>query len=192
MDRHSEIEMKFQADQVSADEYERFMLNMKARNYHLVDGVDTFYRFGSRVLRFRNGDGWRGLTIKQRKSTTSIIDRVEIDLEIGDSANEGDVEALIHHLGGVREFSIRKLSRIWRVPSAFEVPHEATFALYDVYVNGMVDARYLEVEIERDNECTPEQARKALDKWETVVKNTFKVVGPMNRGLYEIYSEKVK
>lgn len=196
MDRHSEIEIKFKADDVSLHAYHRLVRGMDIRNFKVIRGTDTFYTFPDRpgFLRFRRGEGWRGLTYKERKSEESIVDRVEIDVEVGESVTDRDVDALAKALGGSKEFSITKESHIYRVASEIGgVEHEATLALYDVFVGDKVDARFLEVEIERDNKCKPEEARKVLDKWASLIKNEVLVDGgPINKSLYEIYREKVK
>jgi adenylate cyclase class IV len=195
VDRHSEVEIKFQADDVALTSYHRLVRDMDIRSFKVIEGTDTFFTFPDKdgFLRHRRGQGWRGLTFKRRKSEDSIVDRVEIDVEIGDSVTDKDVEALVKAMGGTKQFSIKKISHIYRVASEIgKVEHEATLALYDVFVNGKVDQRFLEVEIERDNDCDPEEARVALDKWRKLINNELKVVGPINKSLYEIYLERTK
>ena len=195
MNRHSEVEVKFGAAGVSVAGYHRFIRDTKLTNcavqdYKVVSGSDTYYRLGAGVIRYRSDGGGGVLTFKERKSNGSIMDRVEIDLPFAESVQPRDVVSVLKHLKAEKLFKIDKVSYIYRTRGIIRGQmYEATAALYDVKTaSGAVD-RYLEVEVERDNKCSPKLAVLALEEWVSAIKSALTVTGPLNKSLFEIYTQ---
>lgn len=206
MDRHSEVEIKFRAPKVSLQDYHKLLLerdtvhtsikgirqHFRIARYKVARGSDTFFNLGGEIVRYRSDGGGGVLTYKKRKSDKSIMDRVEIDLPFADSVQPRDVHKVMRFLGAEEEFEIFKISYIYHAKGEYEgAEYEATFALYDVFTEGEEGPfqRFLEVEIERDNKCSPDDAIKILDKWSKIIKTRLEVEGPLNESLYEIYSK---
>lgn len=205
MDKHSEVEAKFDAQKLSLKQYHDFLAGLSGENvnskavridaYKAVKGKDTYYDLNGSKLRYREGDMAGGeLTYKQRKSDKSIADRVEINLPFSGKVEPNDVHTMIGYLGGKEVFSIEKTSYIYHVTGQMvaEEPDSqyiAVLALYDVTDEEGKTRRFLEVEIEASSPCSEEQGRKALDRWVRIVKNGLEVEGPINESLFEIYSK---
>ncbi len=206
MDKHSEVEAKFNASKVTLKQYHDFVssqsgetVNSKAvviEAYKAVRGKDTYYDLNGSKLRYREGDMPGGeLTYKQRKSDKSIADRVEINLPFSGKVEPNDVHTMISYLGGKEVFNIEKISYIYHVRGQMRVEegsskqYIAVLALYDVTDEDGKTRRFLEVEIESRSECSEEVGRKALDRWIRIVKNGLEVEGPINESLFEIYSK---
>lgn len=206
MDKHSEVEAKFDAQKITLKQYHDFMAGLSGEKvttkavvidaYKAVSGKDTYYDLNGSKLRYREGDMPGGeLTYKQRKSDKSIADRVEINLPFSGKVEPNDVHTMIGYLGGKEVFNIEKTSYIYHVRGQMGVEegsskqYVAVLALYDVTDEEGKTRRFLEVEIESSSECSEEVGRKALDRWVRIVKNGLEVEGPINESLFEIYSK---
>ena len=210
MDKHSEVEIKFEADKVSEKAYHEFVTGLSAEfpkpgksvrihGYKRVEGKDVYFTLHGQALRFRaGGDREAELTYKQRKSAASISDRVEINLPFKQGVSAYDVRALLGYLGAEEDFTITKVSYIYHVQGQVaglkinegNPDYRATLALYDVEDEDRNTRRFLEVEIESDSICLPEAGMKALDSWRRLIQNRLPVKGPLNQSLYEIYTTK--
>ena len=137
MDRHSEVEAKFEADGLTPGQVQAFVDSLpgrgywRCRQYLKADGVDTFYRIGEGVFRSRRDDirtdrrydpsgNWEDqpervdccLTVKERKSDRNLLDRHEVDLHVG-RQDPDDVRAFVRLLGGTEAFRIAKTYDVW-------------------------------------------------------------------------------
>jgi len=197
MDKHCEIEAKFRADNIGVAEFLKYLTNnhvLQLQGYKVVAGTDTYYTQGDSVVRHRH-DGRRDtsvFTVKRRKSTTSIKDRHEIDLPLDASVTIKDARAFLRMTGWVESFSIEKCSYIAHVKKD---SHTACLALYDVWDMNLPEHeqgsnRFLEVEIEKDSSCSPEQAEAILDTWIDDMREALDLNAPLNESLYEIYAPK--
>lgn len=200
MDPHSEVEVKFDAQDVPLAEYQNFVEStipaligdVKITGYKAVFGTDTYYVVNGHPLRFREGgDKESELTYKKRKSAGSISDRVEINVPLKTGASREAVLAMLEALGGELDFTIDKWSYIYHVEGVLAgTAYKATLALYDVEDYKKTSRRFLEVEIEAVSDCTPEQGLEVLDSWTRLVEDQLNVEGPLNESLYEIYTTK--
>lgn len=195
MDRHSEVEVKFSADKVTNEAYHKLVHDFEltrcaVKKYVAVRGTDTFYKIHDSVLRYRTDGGPGCLTYKARKSDESIVDRVEIDLPFSDEVQPRDVHKTMQYLKAKKLFSIEKLSLIYHTEGIVKnQEYEATLALYDVMAEGQPNRRFLEVEVERHNKISPDDAKLALVAWRRVIQKELDVGPLMNEGLFQIYSQ---
>jgi len=206
MDRYSEVEAKFDAQDLTVEKFHSFItgqLRNSRREYVIlagykqVSGTDTYYDLNGKTLRFRQGDMPGGeLTYKSRKAADSIQDRVEINLRLAETAAPADTHTLLAALGGKEQFQIKKTSFIYRLdcslnPGIQDGTYEAVIALYDVFDSDINRRRFLEVEIEASSVCDDLIGRQALDLWVTRIQSALKrqVTGPLNQSLFEIYSK---
>jgi len=197
MDNHSEIEAKFRADTVSLGDFLGFMaVHYGFKKYKVVSGTDVYHTRGEDVVRHRY-DGEKALstlTVKKRKSAESIADRHEVDLPLRDDVQVRDVKAFLKLTGWEPLFSIEKTSYIAHVQMG---AHVACLALYDVWALNAPEHeqgsnRFLEVEIEKDSSCTPEEAERFLQQWIEEIRGEFNLGDPSNQSLFEIYSPKAE
>lgn len=202
MDPHSELEIKFRAQAVSVKEYHALVLSLsndmptpsliQINGFKTIPGRDTYFLLNEQPLRLRTGgDRESELTYKQRKSTKSIVDRVEINLPLKHGTNDVSVKKLLGYLGAEEAFCIDKVSHIYHITGKYGTSeYHATLALYDVTEEGTTKTdRFLEVEVESSSSCTEEVALKVLDKWRKLIKDELKVDGPINESLFEIYNK---
>lgn len=202
MDIHSELEIKFRAPKVSTADYHKLVLSLandtptpsliQITGFKTIPGRDAYFTLGGQPLRLRTGgDREMELTYKQRKSTKSIVDRVEINLPFKYGTQDVSVKKLLGYLGAEEAFCIDKVSHIYHIVGKFgTAEYHATLALYDVTEEGTTKTdRFLEVEVESSSECSEQTALKVLDKWRKLIKDTLEVEGPINESLFEIYSK---
>lgn len=195
MDNHSEIEAKFRADKVTLKDFLAFMADHYGfKKYKVVSGVDTYYTRDDHVVRHRyDGDkSVSTLTVKKRKSASSISDRHEVDLPLRDDVQIRDVKAFLKLTGWEPLFSIEKTSYIAHVDRG---AHVACLALYDVWDLQLPEHetgadRFLEVEIEKDSSCSPEVANSVLVEWIKVLREHLHLEAPLNESLFELYAPK--
>lgn len=200
-DRHTEIEIKMSAEQVDTQAFLNWCVGRGPKDYTYVSTPDVYYERGENVCRHRmsgntRGDSVRGageLTVKQRKSDKSTVNRVEVDLKFADEVQCDDVKAFLEATGWTRAFSIMKDCHIF----FFEKTGvEVSVVLYEAAriepKNGKLvnRRRFLEVEVEKGSKCNTEEARKILADWQRDIKRLFTVGDPVNESLYEIYSGK--
>ncbi len=207
MDPRSEVERKFEADKVSLKDYHDFVASLTGERvkpgktcymekYKAVEGRDTYYVINGRPLRFREGgDREAELTYKERKSSSSIADRIEINLPFKHGANNEDVHVLLESIGAEKDFVIDKVSYIYHLVGEAKTKerhsqYHATLALYDVVDEAGETRRFLEVEIEASSKVSVGVGLKVLDRWTKLIKNRLDVKGPVNQSLYEIYTKR--
>lgn len=194
MDQHSEVEAKFDAAHLTPGAIHKALDDdgtaEKVRSYKRVGGWDRYYEQGGRFLRHRC-DGMRKtsvLTVKERKSSSSIQDRHEVDMPIAEQVPADDVTAFLTMTGWKLHFEISKMSYIWHFQASDYV---ACIALYDVWQGHKATARrFLEIEIEKDSNCTHAAAKTILEGWITWARQALRLDVPLNESLFEIYAPK--
>lgn len=206
-DKHSEVESKFRAPDISPADLLAYIAletnpgEIRLERYKQVNGQDVYYTNGDDVVRHRF-DGKRRtstLTVKKRKSADSIADRQEVDLPIKEDVPSGDVEAFLKLSGWKPLFAIDKMSYIAHLscpkPESFTKRYEVCIALYDVMNLNEHEAeagweRFLEIEVEKDNDCTHEEALAYLKVWSDKLRADFELAEPLNQSLLELYRPK--
>ncbi len=200
MDEFSEVELKFRANSAhigskAREEFLAMCMSEFPIRYRYAQGVDWYYRQGVNVVRHRHSDGVSQLTVKQRKSATSIEDRVEVDLNLGEGVTKSTAEAFLKVSGFEKEITLAKCSHIFEYhlnEFGFGKDANVVVALYDVQeLKGDKLSKpetYIEVEVDRGSRCNLETAKRFLKEWQIRLTSRFAVVGPLNESLYEIYT----
>lgn len=211
-DKHSEVEAKYDGTNLNVPQVTTYVAQLcngskglhgsgfAFDKYKQVDGDDRYWFRDENVLRHRF-DGKRRtsvLTVKQRKTAESTSDRKEIDLPLREDVPPGDVEAFLTMTGWTPLFMITKQSYIYHISvrdAATGKTHVACLALYDVCdlsqpEHDMGWDRYLEIEIEKESNCSHEEALEYLSRWEQMLQSDLGLGEPMNKSLLEIYRPK--
>lgn len=188
MDPHSELELKWAADNVDIRDFLYLIILKKAYQYVHVARPDIYYKNGDSVVRHRHSEGAGELTSKHRKSATSITDRVEIDLKFADGLSYRDVEAFLKSTNWSVNLELDKDAHvIWVEENGVIV----TLSIYKVNTKGAYDFRtFIEVEVEKSNDITPTHALNVLHGWKDFLTVEFGLDKPLNSSLYEIFAKK--
>ena len=196
MDKYSEVEIKLDATGLDPKKFMAFVVSQDTRleRVKVIQGKDTFYRKGDDVVRYRcdGEEKMSFLTVKKRKSADSLIDRKEIDLPLKDGTPADIVEAFFELSGWEKEFSIYKDYWFFNVAGVTDdgTHYEACVAMYDVYKTYGPKHRFLEVEIERESDCSTGQAKEILDQWLANIKTSLLPdAKPLNLSLYELFKK---
>lgn len=199
MNKYSEVEIKLDAEGLSPHDFIEF-ISKTSPNIELfksLEGTDTFFKKEDDVVRHRCDGTFREstLTVKKRKSKNSIVDRHEIDMPIKPSVPPEDVQAFLKLAGWKEEFRIFKKYYIFVVNGVYDSgnkpeSYKACIALYDVWKTNKEKCRFLEVEIEKESNCTVESGKKILDWWAIELKKLLPEGKPLNKSLYEIFKGK--
>lgn len=192
---HSELEYKWDAEHISVARFRRWANSLKPFRYEKSVGVpDVFYVNGKNVVRHR----WLGpageLTVKLRKSKTSIADRVEVDLKFHHSIKIVDVAAFLLAAGWSRTMTLFKnfVHVFWFLDGNTPI----STALYEVELmdektrKRIGTRRFLEVECEKNGPLSDVEARELLETYKDLMTKKFKLKAPLTDSLYEIYSGK--
>jgi len=196
MDRYSELEHKWDGTHITVPDFHRWALAQGPYQYKRIDAIDTYYIQGDNVVRHRR-DGDAGiLTVKCRKSSKSITDRVEVDLLFAPSISEADVATFLVASGWKRHLSIWKDAHIYWLKHGKNAV--STFALYDAMKLSSkqegrpleIDSprRFLEAEIEKHSIASDQMGLELLKDWREKLTKEFKLGAPLNDSLYEIFS----
>lgn len=188
IDKHSELEFKFSAEEVSVDWFRTWCIGLDPVGYKSRAYPDSYYRNGDAAVRHRAWPLPGGeLTVKRRKSADSIVDRQEINLQFAAEVSLRDVTEFLGATGWALEFTLLK-----HFSHVFWYKHgEATIcvSLYEVErADTNETRRFLEVEVERDSEISETTARELLDLWGGAAAHEFGLDEPMTSSLWEIYS----
>lgn len=215
MDQYSEIEAKFDANDLNVAQIQAFVDELpfdgatyRCYNYKQATGTDTFFKVGEGVFRYRrdevtkNRDYYDGpptepydhprsiltcLTVKERKSAKNLLNRKEVDLWVGDKIEPEDMRAFVGLLGGSEQFSIKKTYWVWMLEKN---DIHICLAMYDVErPDGSDKRRFLEVEVEKNSACTQEEGMAVLRTWISMVQENFGLQGPVNTSLLELYGK---
>lgn len=196
MDKFSEVEIKVDATGLDPKAFMAFVVgqdDITIDKIRIIPGVDTFYRKGDDVIRARC-DGPEQeciLTVKKRKSATSLLDRKEVDLVLRPGTDPIMVRAFFELSGWQKEFNIYKSYHFFNVKGLVNGKmYHACVAMYDVHRTSDKKRTFLEVEIERDSDCSAEEAKELLNTWLGRIKKTLLPnATPLNLSLYEYFSK---
>jgi hypothetical protein len=197
MDQLSEVEIKLDATGLDPRAFMAFVVSQDVHleRVKIIQGKDTFYRKENDVVRYRC-DGQERisfLTVKKRKSASSILDRIEVDVPLKEGTPPETVEAFFEVSGWTKEFSINKDYHFFNVDGVSDsgAHYKACIAMYDVWGKSSSNKkRFLEVEIERESDCSSYEAVKILNEWlVNIKKSLLPDAKPLNLSLYEFYSK---
>ena len=189
---HSEIEVKLPADNVDVNAFLAFCFGHRPVKYTIVsDTPDAYWEQGQNVVRHRdNTDGTHELTVKRRKSGTSIRDRLEVDLHFAPGTRVADAEAWLTQAGFSKAFTLAKTAHIFWFR---QKRHRVTVVIYDVWRvaedGKQADRRrFIEVEAEKGSDVSVEAAKRHLRAWVGMIDCEFDVGEASNESLWELYS----
>ena len=182
-----EIEHKFDASGVNKDDFMGICLNrlpLRPIRFYQVKGPDVYYSKGEDVIRHRifldklSGE----LTVKTRKSSNSLEDRNEIDLDLG-KTEILTVHAFLSAIGFRREFTIIKDALIFEYD-------KVSVVLYSAHLSDDEEDKrhFLEIEIDKNSGIEYEEAVLLLNSWSKKIEFLLSLSPPRNRSLYEIFS----
>jgi hypothetical protein len=193
--RSCEIECKFKADHISWEDFEKLISKGKIGTFNITDkqlfnGFDDYYGLGESVIRHRYGGASNQLTVKLRKSKTSILNRIEQDLNFSKETTKKDVSNFLIYSGYRLNFSLKKHAIVLWLENKDNI--HFTIVLYEVFAlhNPTKKMRFLEIEVEKTNNLTQRAAELELGVLKRLVKKTVGVKKAMNKSLYEIFSGK--
>ncbi len=179
--RFLEIERKYRANSEDWSEFVTLLKGLGPSKRLLVEGPDTYYENGDRVLRWRHSKDKPELTIKAKTSATSNLVREEVDYPAKGDART--TMTFVRALGYKKAFRIRKKCQIfWYERKEGNV----NVVIYDVTCRGHRTRRFVEIEAEKGMDL--ELSKRLVDEWEK--KLGLSPRQRESRSLYEIYSGK--
>lgn len=192
---HTEIEYKFSADSVDVCQFLDWAWSRSPVFYETDSCPDVYYVRGKDSVRHRWSNHTAGeLTVKRRTSKGSLTEREEIDLffDTGKTSIH-DVNCFLLATGWERLFTLFKSNvhvfafeieegvRLFLSIYSVEKYSEKKQSYSDVY-------QFIEVEVEKGSSLDSKASKKALDTWKRDLKASFKLAGPLNASLFEIFS----
>jgi hypothetical protein len=188
-EKHMEREYKFAADHVDEQDFRYTMLEARPSRFSNFKHQDTFWQRGTHVVRHRiKGDGSMELTVKQRKSQESLVERSEVNLGLAPSATVSDVEVFLGGTGYKPLFTLKKdyIDLFIYDRDGYEM--EA--ALYSVRREDDFSStkKFLELEI-KPIAC--KEPLLVLGYWRDWLTKQLMLEAPLNLSLFEFYSQQV-
>lgn len=191
-----ELEVKLPAEVIGEMDFCKWAISKNPYRYIQVAGPDQFYRRGEEVVRHRiPPDEAAQLTIKKRKSTQSIKDRSEVDLELSLAATPDLVKNFLELAGFIEDIRIYKQAKIFWFKNKKE---EIIVSFYSAQkeVNGALQEPkkcYIEIEVLKGSDVTIETGKSYLRKWTDELNTYFKLdLKPLNESLYEVFNAEQK
>jgi hypothetical protein len=192
-DRFLELEVKFDAKNVDELEFLKWGILRKPVKYISAACPDIYYEQNGNVIRHRRSEGPGTLTVKKRKSMTSIINRVEVDLAIDhETMTHDDVEQFLLVSGWKEAFTIYK--DCVGVFFYEEDGASITLSRYSVKKLNLKTKKcgksftFIECEIEKGSAISDESAAILLEKWRKELMEVFDLEVPVNISIYELFS----
>jgi len=195
MHPHTEVEIKYNARNVSAKEFSRWAERLgdffpelgilSTFKSELKGAKDTFYDASGTVIRYRrlkDGSGAE-LTIKARHSDDTTITRDETEVHLKD---EQPVSAFMKALGAKKLFSLAKDYVLYEFESG-QVSLDVV--LYRAYDDKGHKETFIEVEVGKSSKMSTEDAMVLVAKIGKKLAKKFKLGTPMNKSLFEVFYE---
>jgi len=189
-----EIELKYAADHVDWDVFERRVMSYLKKKFkkakttvRRIDGaLDTFYDLQNVPIRFRRKAGGKlgELTIKERHSAASTVSRDEIDLFLS-PPDKAALDAFMGKLGGKELFTLTKDYCLFEVKTD---KLDLDVVIYHAY-NESLSKFFIEVEVGKKSHISTEKAMVLVGKLGKDVAKMFKLGQPLNQSLFEIFNE---
>jgi len=185
---HSELEIKMDAEKVDLHSFLSWCFAKGPSSYKYIASPDTMYSNGNgNIIRHRySADGeFNQTTVKLRKSSKSIKNRLEIDLDYASHIAVDDVQQFLLYTGWKEEFTLQKSAWVF----FFE---EVSVAIYTVYRKDLPKTKrtFLEVEINKHLNSDTSKCELILEQWRKDISKLFNVSKPLNESLWEIFSGK--
>ncbi len=193
MDKHLELEYKFNAKGVDPEKFERVLRDLVPDEVVYPTVRDIYYHDltvddDRPAVRYRIVEGkYQELTMKTRKSLNSLRERTEVNVKLDQDEDPEAVGKLLEMMGYERQFTLDK--PMCSVYSFHEVDGEVEVALYSVRHVGHGDVARAFVEVEVKGGMTKDFAIDVLNEWKAFLQETFQLGKPLNQSLYEMYNQ---
>ena len=187
--RHTETEVKFEADNVGRLTFRKLMMEANPTEFDHFQHNDTFWQCGEKVVRHRIREGVRHeLTSKERRSSGSTTSRTEINLEFNEFTTEEDVESFLSATGYRKLFTLRK-----DYVDVFDFEREecdVEVVFYSVFRTDLSGGKkdFIEVEVHPHHDSNEIQVAEVLDFWSRWIQRSLPVSAPLNLSLFEHFS----
>lgn len=198
MGNQTELEYKFNAEAVSSRTFCEEIMDERPTSYENRPTFDdNFYQRGDSVVRHRLARGGE-LTVKERKSEFSILDRVEVNLRFSEDTDQEDVEAFLKMTGYKKLFTLRK--GYVHIFEFLRAAYEIEVCMYSVHLlrpewnnGGQYYKKFIEVEIKRTpgSDFDDDQLKGVLKTWRQLLQGRFALGSPLNESLLETYTKLV-
>lgn len=186
----NEIEVKFAAPDVEPKAFCKWAMQFDPQRYERTKGTDVYYQREDKILRHRyqHTNSLQELTVKQRKSIYSTVDRIEIDLHLDRNSPE-EVTQFLKLTGWSPIFTLHKDNHVFWINCAKD--YTLVAAMYDVKLSTSNEYRkYIELEVAKGSKIGPPQAKFELKEWSKGLTSYLKIRNePLNKSLYEIFIE---
>jgi adenylate cyclase class IV len=178
-----EMERKYYAKNINKND---FLLKLEGLNPFkkvVTEGTDYYYEGVDSVVRYRNSEDCKELTIKNRLSSKTILSRKEVDLDVFNNL-ELNVFTFLKALGYKESFKIYKKCDIyWFRDEGVEL----NVVFYTVFSDFKDPIDFIEIEVKKGTNYKTGKA--IINKWEK--KLGLKIGWRVCKSLYEIYSGKL-
>lgn len=189
VNKFRELEIKLRVPVLGMETaFIEWMSTVGASQYVRVTGQDVYWEKAGSVIRHRlNGATGGEITVKNRTSENSTVDRVEIDLFLSKETAPEDVSAFMTLSGYQPAVAITKTSHIFTVS---QDDCEITVVYYEVTddLGSFPKTAYVEVEINKDADVKVSTATRILREWQDRL--TERGLEPVEGSLWEIFSGK--
>lgn len=115
---YHEIEFKYNASQISVEDFKEFCIEQNPHEYMSAHGEDHFYHYpkeADQFLRHRVGPGINELTIKKKLEENNNI-RIEYNMPLELTVDFGQVKDFCLFLGYIYNNSIHKIAHTYTYP----------------------------------------------------------------------------
>jgi hypothetical protein len=192
LDPNSELELKFEAPNLEVKKFQTNLIQLDPTNYRSRKTfVDSYYEApNGEIVRWRRRPNSPELTIKRRKSETSTVDRVEIDLKLHETGDYAINEFLrlsgFKHLFGIS----KEFTHIFEFERELYGVEVVMYRAYRQRLDGNRTSKktFVEVEINKKSMLDLPLAQEALKVWGAEISQLLSIGHPLNKSLFEIFS----
>lgn len=163
--RKHEIELKYNAKDVTIQAFQKFCEELKPLDYNNVSSWDTYYSGDVEGVDFdfvrHRQDNPPQLTVKEKLNENNNNQRIEVDLLLDNSTNEEDVQRFCERLGFTFNFKLFKSCYIYWYD-------KVDLVYYIAYDEEMREkGRFIEIEARKDRSFeSAEEAWELVREWE--------------------------
>lgn len=180
-----EIEFKFDAENISFNDFSDVIEKLKPTNHTIVSSYDDFFvNENDDFIRYRHNDNTQELTIKRKTSNYNNVERIEVNMSLLPQ-DFSTINAFVELLGYTHNFKIYKTAKIYWIDNV-------VICYYMVYDENMYELnRFIEIEANEHMEFKNE-----LEAWDTIkfYEEKLKSIGinskkRLRKSLFEMYKK---